>query len=131
LRLRQVSFEGTIYTGKGLGKKFVTLPWVTAQIESKLGFYPYSGTLNLRLTEESKEKRKLLDPEKGIMVTPQEGFLPGVLFRASISGLECAVVLPLVPNYPSDVLEVISPLYLRGKLGLSDGKKVTVWVTLS
>ena len=129
--MRQVSFEGTIYSGKGVGKNFVALPWVTAQIESKLGFSPYQGTLNLRLTEESKEKRKLLDPEKGITVQPQTGYLPGVLFQATISGLECAIVLPLIPDYPSDVLEVISPLYLRGKLGLSDGKKVTVWVTLS
>jgi riboflavin kinase len=129
--LRQVSFEGTIYTGKGVGKNFVALPWVTAQIEAKLGFSPYQGTLNLRLTEESKEKRKLLDPERGIMVQPQTGYLPGVLLRAAISGLECAIVLPLVPNYPNDLLEVISPLFLRGKLGLSDGKKVTVWVTLS
>jgi riboflavin kinase len=124
-------FEGTVYSGKGVGKTFVALPWVTAQIEQKLGFSPYQGTLNLRLTGKGKNKRKLLTPEKGITITPQADFLPGVAFRASINGFEAAVVLPLVPNYPADVLEVISPLYLRGKLGLGDGKKVTVWVTVS
>lgn len=126
----QISFEGTVYSGKGVGKNFVALPWVTSQVEAELGFTPYCGTLNLRLTEESRIKRKFLAPEKGITITPREGFLPGVLFRASISGLECAVVLPLIPNYPTDVLEVISPLYLRGKLGLIDGKKVTLSVTV-
>jgi riboflavin kinase, archaea type len=124
-------FEGTVYSGKGVGKTFVALSWVTAQIESKLGFSPYQGTLNLRLTEEGKNKRKFLAPEKGITITPQASYLPGVAFRASIDGFECAVILPLVPNYPADVLEIISPLYLRGKLGLGDGKKVTVWVTVS
>jgi riboflavin kinase, archaea type len=128
--LPQLFFEGTVFSGKGTGKSFVALKWVTAQVEQKLGFTPYNGTLNLRLTEESKIKRKLLDPKKGIFVQPQSGFLPGALFKASISNLECAIVVPLVPNYPDDVLEIISPLYLRGKLGLIDGKKVTVLVTV-
>jgi riboflavin kinase, archaea type len=128
--LPPLSFEGTVYSGKGTGKKFVALPWVQTQIEQKLGFTPYPGTLNIRLTEETKEKRKLLDPKKGLLVKPQTGYYAGVLFRASIECLECAVVVPLMPNYPGDVLEVISPLYLRGKLGLIDGKRVTVCVTV-
>lgn len=129
-RLSQICFRGTVFTGKGTGKRFVDLPWVRAQMESKLGFSPFSGTLNLHLTTEEVEKRNLLPPEHGIVITPQDGYLPGVLFPAKIQGLECAVVLPLVPGYPEDVLEVISPHYLRGKLGLVDKKEVTVWVTV-
>ena len=128
--LPQVTFEGTVFSGKGTGKRFVSLPWVTLQIEQKLGFTPYSGTLNLRLTGQELIKIKSLDPKQGITITPESGFLPGTAYRASIQGLECAVVVPHVPGYPQDVIEVISPIYLRGKLGLSDGKKVTVVVTL-
>lgn len=126
----QLSFEGTVYSGKGTGKNFVALPWVQTQIEQKLGFTPYPGTLNIRLTEEAKDKRKFLDSKKGLLVKPQTGYYAGVLFRASIEFLECAVVVPLMPNYPGDVLEIISPLYLRGKLGLIDGNMVTVCVTV-
>jgi riboflavin kinase len=122
-------FEGKIYSGKGTGKNFVALPWVKGQIEKKLGFTPYPGTLNIRLTEEAKEKRKILEPKKGLRIEPQKGYYAGVLFRASINCLECAVVVPLIPNYPGDVLEIISPLYLRGKLGVMDGSLVTVCVT--
>lgn len=125
-----LSFEGRIYSGKGTGKTFVALPWVQTQIEQKLGFTPYPGTLNIRLTEEAKLKRKILEPKKGLRIEPQTGYYAGVLFKASIECLECAVVVPLMPNYPSDVLEVISPLYLRGKLGLMDGSLVTVCVTV-
>ncbi len=129
--LPQLTFEGTVYSGKGTGKNFVALPWVKRQVEEKLGFSPYNGTLNIRLTEESRGKRKLLDPKKGIMVEPEAGYYAGSLFRASISGVECAVVVPLMPNYPDDVLEILASAYLRGKLKVKDGGKVTVCVTVS
>lgn len=129
--LSRIRFRGVVFTGKGTGKRFVGLPWVKAQIESKLGFSPYNGTLNLRLSSEGVEKRKLLTPEHGILVTPQDGYFPGVVFPAQIEDLECAVVIPLVLGYAEDVLEIISPHYLRGKLGLVDKKEVTVWVTVA
>lgn len=126
----QFCFEGTVFSGKGQGKRFVSLPWVTVQVEAKLGFTPYPGTLNVRLAGQELTKRKMLDPKRGITITPESGFCPGTLYRATVYGLECAVVVPEVPGYPQDVLEIISPLYLRGKLGLNDGKKVTVLVTV-
>jgi riboflavin kinase len=128
--LPQLIFEGTVFSGKGQGRRFVALSWVISQVEQKLGFTPYPGTLNVRLTGEELSKRKLLDPKQGIAIAPESGFFPGTVFTASISNLECAVVVPLVPDYPQDVLELISPLYLRGKLSLNDGKKVTVSVTV-
>lgn len=126
----QLTFEGTVFSGKGTGKKFIDLPWVKRQIYKKLGFSPYSGTLNIRLTEESKAKRKLLDSAKGLQIEPEKGYYSGVLFRASIGPLGCAIVVPVMPSYPKDVLEVIAPVYLRGKLGLSDGSLVAVAITV-
>lgn len=123
-------FEGTVFSGTGAGKRFIDLPWVRRQIEQKLGFTPYSGTLNIRLTEESKEKRKLLDPALGLRVEPEAGYFLGVLFKAVVDGVEAAVVVPVMPDYPSDILEVIAPLYLRGKLGVGDGAAVAVAVTV-
>ena len=126
----QIVFEGTVFSGKGEGKKFVDLPWVRRQIEEKLGFSPYSGTLNLHLTKESLEKKILLEKAKEIEVEPQVGYCPGLLFRANIGALECAVVVPKVPNYPSDVLEVIAPVCLREHLKLVDGSLVAVSVNV-
>jgi CTP-dependent riboflavin kinase len=42
--------------------------------------------------------------------------------------LECGVVIPIMPNYPDDVLEVIAPVYLRDSLKLVDGSVVAVAV---
>ncbi|PIU59668.1 riboflavin kinase, partial [Candidatus Bathyarchaeota archaeon CG07_land_8_20_14_0_80_47_9] len=44
--------KGKISTGKGEGAQFVKLPWVRKQIIQKLGFTPFPGTLNIRLTED-------------------------------------------------------------------------------
>jgi riboflavin kinase len=127
--LPRLIFEGTVFSGKGEGKRFVELPWVKQQIDEKLHFTPFAGTLNLRLSKSFAEKRKTLDSKGGFTVAPEAGYCAGILFRAYVEGLECAVVLPKVPSYPDDVLEIIAPLYLRGKLGLIDGSAVTVIVT--
>ena len=124
----QIVFEGTVFSGNGNGKKFVDLPWVKRQIEEKLGFSPYSGTLNLRLNKEGKEKRTLLENAKGFLIEPQASYCPGILFKACINSFECAVVDPKVPNYPKDVLEIIAPVYLRGSLKLVDGSVLVVEV---
>ena len=123
-----IAFEGTVFSGTGAGKKFIDLPWVKRQIEQKLGFSPYSGTLNIRLTKDSAKKRALLEAAEGIGVTPQVGYYPGVLFKACINSLKAGVVIPKVPSYPSDVLEIIAPVYLRERLKLADGSLVAVTV---
>jgi len=127
--LPTLNFEGVVFSGKGEGKKFVSLPWVIFQITKRRGFVPYKGTLNIRLNQQGKENRKKLQKEDGIMIEPQESYCPGISFKAQIDALNCAVIIPLVPNYPSDVLEIIAPIYLRGYLRLVDGNSVKVTVT--
>jgi riboflavin kinase len=129
--LGQLTFRGTVFSGSGAGKHFVGLPWVRVQIEQKLGFTPYPGTLNLHLGKDEAIKRRLLDPALGIRVEPEAGYFLGSLFSATVLGVKAAVVVPLVPDYPADVLEVIAPLYLRGKLEEGgEGERVVVTVTV-
>ena len=108
-----IVFVGTVFSGKGEGKKFIGLPWVKSQIKEKLDFSPYTGTLNIRLNSESAGKKILLGNEGAIWIEPQTGYCPGVMFKAQIGDLDVAVVVPKIPNYPSDVLEVIAPVCLR------------------
>jgi riboflavin kinase len=125
-----ITIEGTVFSGNGRGKKFVELTWFKRQVEEKLGFSTYLGTLNLRLLDKEVEKRELLETKGSVTVEPQTGYYSGLLFRATIEGLECAVVIPIMPNYPKDVLEVISPVYLRGRFKLIDGNLVTVSINV-
>ena len=126
----KIVFEGTVFSGEGRGKKFVALPWFKRQVEEKLGFSPYLGTLNLRLSLKEAEKRILLENAEGLVVEPQTGYYSGLLFKSTIDALECGVVIPIMPNYPNDVLEVIAPVYLRGMLKLKNGSLVAVSVNV-
>jgi riboflavin kinase len=123
-------FRGTVFSGKGEGRKFIELPWVKRQIEDRLGFTPYSGTLNIRLSKETTENKKLLKNTKHFDINPRKGYCTGILFKACIGNLDCAVIIPQVPDYPTDVLEVIASVCLRERLKIVDGDEVTVTVDL-
>ena len=126
----KIALRGKVFSGTGKGKKFMNLPWVKRQIERKLGFFPYSGTLNIRLNKESVKKKTLFENVKEIEIDPQAGYFPGLLFKAYLDTLNCAVVIPKVPNYPSDVLEIVAPIYLREHLKLVDGSLVIITINV-
>ena len=126
----QLTLRGTVFSGNGDGRKFISLPWVTRQIQEKLGFTPYAGTLNIRLTKESAKKKKLLEEAEKFEIKPEEGYCTGILIKAKIRNLSCAVITPQIPRYPQDELEVVAALNLRERLSLSDGSAVSVDVTV-
>jgi riboflavin kinase len=123
-------FYGTVFSGRGEGKKFLSLPWVSRQIKEKTGFKPYLGTLNLRLTGEAAKLKKQLQKAHPIPIDPGEGYCPGFVIKAKIGVSTVAIVIPEVPNYPEDVLEVVAPFCLREKEKLVDGSAVAVEVTV-
>lgn len=128
--MKTLLLEGEVFSGKGEGAEFTKLPWVRKQIKEKLGFTPYLGTLNIRLTERSVILKNLLKNAQGIEITPAEGFHRGVCFKAYLMGLECAVVIPEVQDYPENTLEVVAPTKLREHLKLKDGSIIEIKVLL-
>jgi len=121
--------KGKVFSGSGEGAKFIQLPWVRTQIAEKLGFIPYSGTLNIKTTEGRRELEKLLKKEKAIEILPAKGFCRGRCFNACfMSTLKCVIVIPEVENYPEDILEVVAPINLREKFKLKDGDVVDVQI---
>ena len=128
--MAQITFAGSVFSGNGEGRRFVGLPWVKRQIEEKLGFTPYAGTLNIRLTEENISKKKLLEKARKFEIYPEKGYCTGTLIEARVEGLACGLVLPQVPSYPRDVLEIVATWNLRECFGLEDGSEVCVTVTV-
>jgi riboflavin kinase len=126
----KIQLTGKVFTGKGEGKQYVERPWVQHEIETKLGFTPYAGTLNLSLTPESAKQRKAIEKFADLRVCATHGCCGGILFKAQIDKMDCGVVIPELEEYPPDVLEVIAYAYLREKLGLRDGDEVAVMVTV-
>jgi riboflavin kinase len=128
--LKRIKLTGEVFSGTGGGKKYLTLPWVKRQIEEKLGFTPYPGTLNILLSKKSARRRKMLETADAMKIRPAGGYCSGILHRAHIDELKCAVVIPEVAGYPDDYLEVIAADYLRAKLELEDGDTVTITADL-
>jgi riboflavin kinase len=129
--LETLLIRGKIFSGKGEGAKFVGLPWVKKQIAEKLEFIPYPGTLNIKLAEKDARTKNRLSKAKGIEISSVEGFCNGKCFRAFLrESLKCIVVIPQVPNYPENVLEIIAPIHLRERLRLKDGDVVDIKVIL-
>jgi riboflavin kinase len=122
--------RGKVFSGKGEGEKFIRLPWVKEQIAKKIGFVPYSGTLNIKL-EENSAKLNLLKKTRALEISPAAGFCRGKCFKAHLTdNVECAIVIPEIADYPEDVLEVIAPINLRDKLSLKNGDTVEIKITL-
>jgi riboflavin kinase len=123
-----IVFSGEVISGKGSGKKYLALQWVKRQIEEKMGFVPCLGTLNIALSEESALRRKFLLKVKSIQICPAEGYCVGLVFKASINGYPCAIIVPQVEGYPDDLLEIIAPVNLRTALQIEDRNSVSVKV---
>jgi riboflavin kinase len=130
--LKSVTLQGKVFTGEGGGTKFLSLPWVQKQIREKLSFKPFFGTLNLRLTQKSIEAKKALtETGKAIMIVPVRGFCCGLCYKARIMDkIDGAIIVPQVPDYPEDLLEVIASVSLRKTLKLREGDEVQLSVYL-
>ncbi|MHC1566775.1 MAG: winged helix-turn-helix domain-containing protein/riboflavin kinase [Candidatus Syntropharchaeia archaeon] len=129
---------GSVMTGLGEGQYYISQEGYRRQFVEKLGFFPFPGTLNLKLSEQSVSLRKKMEEREGIPISSfrseNRTFGGGKCFKGVIlnnsSDIECAVIVPERTHYPPSVLELLSPFFLREKLGLKDGDEVRVKVMI-
>jgi riboflavin kinase len=129
-----ITLEGTVFTGFGEGAYYISKEGYRKQFIEKLGFDPYPGTLNLKLTTDYDVKaRSELEAYPGVEI---EGFKSEdrtfgsvkcypVIVQNEVKG---ALILALRGHYDASVLEIIAPVSLRKHLKLKDGHKVKVEV---
>jgi len=127
-----ITLEGTVFTGLGEGAYYISKDPYKRQFIEKLGFDPYPGTLNLKLTTEYDIKtRSELETYPAIEV---EGFRNEdrtfgpvrcypVIIENKVKG---ALITALRSHYDSSVVEIVAPVFLRKHLNLKDGHKVKV-----
>lgn len=129
-------FHGKVFTGLGEGGYYVSLHGYARQFLGKLGFEPFPGTLNLRLSSPVQvEQRRQLQFLKGIEIQGFEDgartYGPVTCFKALLEYKHPAAVLGIErTHYDDSVIEVISPANLRKTFGLRDGDECSVTVYL-
>jgi len=130
--MNTIKAKGTVFSGENVGNRFIGIAWAKKQIREKLGFDPYIGTLNVRLSEkEAKHLKKTLQDSKGIKITPAKGFFKARCFNILImSKIKGAIIIPEKPDYPPNVLEIIAPTCLRKALLLTDSNEVEITIFL-
>jgi riboflavin kinase len=107
------------------------------QFIEKLGFDPFPGTLNIKLSSKADcQTRKELETYPAILIegfgNEHRSFGPLRCYKAVINGqVQGALMIIQRTHYDSSVVELIAPVKLREELNLKEGDKVVVEAFIS
>jgi len=128
--------SGTLFSGLGEGAYYISLSGYKKQFISKLGFEPYPGTLNLKISDViHKQFFDKLSKNDGILI---EGFTDKKRTYGNVKCFPCtinsniqgSIIVIERTHHDRSVIELISPIFLRKKLKLNDGDEVSVKVDI-
>lgn len=130
---KRYALAGTVISGLGEGRYYMSIPHYKEQFGNCLGFEPFPGTLNIRLDAASIEARKQLDHAGWLEIpgfTADDRTFGGAkVIPCWIRGYRCAIVEPSRTHYPMDIIEVIAGCELRKTLNLNDNDTIEVEIT--
>jgi riboflavin kinase len=126
-----IKLSGIVASGLGEGQYYLNKPGYRNQIMEKLGFAPFDGTLNLKVTENEMAKLSMVPASSRIKLDSFQAdgrtYGEAECIPVEIQKVQCAIIVPKRSHH-TEVLEIISAVHLRTKLELKDGDSVTVIV---
>jgi len=131
-------FEGKVVQGMGEGAYYLSLEGYRKQFKEKLGYEPFPGTLNIKLTDKVfTDARREIDKYHSIFI---HGFSDGKrtygwvkCYPALVNDgqiAEAAVLVLERTHYDDSMLEVIAPVSIKKTVGIENGDRVKVNVQL-
>ncbi len=123
---------GRVQAGLSQAAGFTSLPWAQRAFIRTLGIDPYPGTLNLRLHSNGFADWQALTAQPGIRIEPEQPTACAarcypVLASAPGQGpVTAGILVPEVPGYAPDQIEVLAAVSLRESLRVCDGDLVTL-----
>jgi len=127
-----VELKGTLVSGMGEGAYYMGLKGYTKQFQSKIGYVPFPGTLNVRLDQKiHQESIKQLETLNGVKI---KSFSDGKrtygwvkCFRAKLNNsINCELIMLERTHHDDSIIELISKSCLRKSGKLKDGSKVLI-----
>ncbi len=126
----RLRFSGRIVEGFGKGRFYLSLDGYKRGIRNRLGFEPYAGTLNVKLSKNDFMKRNEILRDEPIVIngfrTKERTFGDLFAYHCRVNGRSAAIVFPLRSNHPQDVIEIIADVNLRKELNKGKGSSVVV-----
>ena len=120
---------GQLVHGLGLAKELTGIDWVRRQLIDLVGIDPYPGTLNLDLPDDtSRAHWQSWHSMPGSIIEPEDvDFCRARCYPVRIEGrIPAAVLLPELPGYPANKMELVAALPMRKHLCLADNARVRV-----
>jgi riboflavin kinase len=129
---KEITLKGEVVSGLGEGGYYITMPGYFTQIQEKLGFTPFPGTLNIKLgTLRDFQKFQELRQAPSTKLEPfsADGRTYGyvdcyhVIINEQVEG---TIVRSERTHHGDDIIEIISPVNLRKQLDIRDGSIVVI-----
>ncbi|ADD04525.1 riboflavin kinase, CTP-dependent [Natrialba magadii ATCC 43099] len=134
----EVELQGTVTSGMGEGRHYISLSGYQRQFEDRLGYEPFPGTLNVDLRAESVRRRSAVSSLDPVPIDGWEDddrtYGPAVCYAATIETADgqtyenAHTIAPERTHHDEDQLEIIAPEKLRDELELADDDHVTISV---
>jgi riboflavin kinase, archaea type len=125
----RLAFAGTVTSGLGEGRYYLSQPGYVVQFSERLGYSPYPGTLNVRVGPPALRKVEVVGGWTGLRIDGFEAsgrtFGGASCFPARMNGHLCHLIHPDRSHY-QDVVEFIAPERLRDVLALKDDDPVEI-----
>lgn len=132
-----LTLTGTVTTGMGEGRHYISLSGYQQQFETRLGYTPFAGTLNIDLDEASIRARAELPAQQSVPIDSWEDdertFGAATCYPARVEcdgrGFEPThIIVPDRTHHDEEHLELIAPVKLRDELDLADGASLSIHV---
>lgn len=128
-----ITIHGAVASGMGEGGYYICQDGYMNQFQSKLGFTPFEGTLNILVDKEDVGKLDVVRSVAGQVISgfscDGRSFGDVIAYKAKIHNIDCAIVVPERSHYV-DTIEIICQYHLRRTLSLNDGDRVDVKINI-
>jgi riboflavin kinase len=125
----RLRIRGTVVSGLGEGRYYLSQPGYVLQFSERLGYSPYPGTLNVRVSPEDLLKVAAVKDWNSIRIDGFEAsgrtFGGATCLAARLNGRESHLIIP-DRSHHKDMIEFIAPEYLRDTLHLKDSDPIEV-----
>lgn len=125
----RLGFSGEVASGLGEGRYYLSQPGYVVQFAERLGYTPYPGTLNLRLTADALLRVGELAHWDGLRIDGFQAsgrtFGGATCHRATMNGRPCHLIRPDRTHH-TNVVEFIAAESLRDALHIRDGDRVDI-----